>query len=92
MILRRLSANLRAQNWTAILVEFLLVVVGVYLGILAANWNLERSAKQQTNGLLSQIDAELVPLVANLDSIEAYYKVTQVYTERAIAGWSGPCS
>lgn len=89
MILRRLSANLRAQNWIAIVVEFLLVVLGVYIGILAANWNLERSAKQETSRLLSQVDAELVPLVGNLDSIETYYKASQGYADRAIAGWRG---
>ena len=39
MILRRLAHNLREQNWTAILVEFALLVLGVFLGIQAANWN-----------------------------------------------------
>lgn len=87
MILRRLSANLKAQNWIAIGIEFVLVVAGVYLGILAANWNLDRSAKQETSRLLSQVDAELVSLVANLDSIDTYYKVSSQFADRALAGW-----
>ncbi len=42
MILRRLVQNLRKQNWTTITIEFVLLVVGVFLGIQAANWNEQR--------------------------------------------------
>jgi len=45
MILRGLAQNLREQNWTAISIEFVLLVLGVFLGIQVANWNDER---QQT--------------------------------------------
>lgn len=39
MILRRLSQSLKEQNWTAIWIEFVLLVDGVFLGIQVANWN-----------------------------------------------------
>ncbi|MEO8974521.1 MAG: hypothetical protein ABI552_01990 [Casimicrobiaceae bacterium] len=39
MILRRLSQSLKEQNWTAIWIEFVLVVAGVFVGIQVANWN-----------------------------------------------------
>ena len=39
MILRRLAQNLRQQNWTAIWIEFVLLVAGVFLGIQVSNWN-----------------------------------------------------
>lgn len=89
MILRRLSINLRAQNWTAIMVEFVMVVLGVFFGILAANWNLERSAKQETGRLLSQLDSEMGVFIANLDSIATYYQVTDAFAAQAAAGWRG---
>ena len=89
MILRRLSANLRAQNWTAIGIEFVLVIVGVYLGILAANWNLERAAQQETGRLLSVLGTELGEMQVDLDSMDAYYAVSGRYATRALAGWSG---
>ena len=38
MILRRLAENLHAQNWTAIAIEFVLLVAGVFLGIQAQDW------------------------------------------------------
>lgn len=87
MILRRLTANLRAQNWTAIMVEFVMVVLGVFFGILAANWNVERLEKQETGRLLSQLDAELAIVLKNLDSIDTYYAVSGRFATRALAGW-----
>ena len=39
MIIRRLARSLKDQNWTTIVIEFVLLVLGVFLGIQAANWN-----------------------------------------------------
>lgn len=89
MILRRLTENLRAQNWVAIGIEFVLLVLGVYLGILAANWNLDRAARQETGKLLSQLQTELGEMIVDLDSMDTYYAVSGRYAARALAGWSG---
>ncbi|MCK7592721.1 hypothetical protein [Pseudomarimonas salicorniae] len=42
MILRRIAQQLREQNWAAIAIEFVLLIVGVFLGIQVANWNEDR--------------------------------------------------
>ncbi len=42
MILRRLSQSIKEQNWTAIWIEFILLVAGVFLGIQVSNWNAAR--------------------------------------------------
>lgn len=39
MILRRLTEHVRAQNWTAVALDFVIVVVGVFIGIQVSNWN-----------------------------------------------------
>lgn len=46
MILRRLTTNLKSQNWTAIAIDFVIVVIGVFLGIQASNWNQSRLEKR----------------------------------------------
>lgn len=43
MILRRLSQSLKEQNWMGIVIEFILLVAGVFLGIQVAN--LRRSTR-----------------------------------------------
>lgn len=90
MILRRLSTNLKDQNWTAIAVEFVMVVLGVFLGIAAANWNEERLEKRETDRLLSQLDEELTQFVGYIGSVEAYYRSAGGYGDRAAAAWAEP--
>jgi hypothetical protein len=38
MILRRITANFRRQDWTAVVVELLIVVLGVFIGLQAQEW------------------------------------------------------
>ena len=50
MILRRLSAELRTQNWTTIAIELAIVILGVFIGTQVSNWNnvrLERAKTEQ---------------------------------------------
>ena len=42
MILRRVIEHFRKQEWTAIAIDFVIVVVGVFIGIQVANWNAAR--------------------------------------------------
>ena len=42
MILRRVISHVRNQEWTAIAIDFLIVVVGVFFGIQVSNWNEDR--------------------------------------------------
>ena len=39
MILRRVAHRLKQQEWTAIAIELVLVVLGVFIGIQVSNWN-----------------------------------------------------
>lgn len=87
MIFRRLSQHIRAQNWAAVMLEFALVVLGVFLGISAANWNEVRRERAQTNRLLSQLHVELIEFDAYLKTLDDYYLITGRYAQRAFAGW-----
>ena len=42
MILRSVMGHVRDQNWFAVGIDFLIVIVGVFIGIQVANWNAER--------------------------------------------------
>ena len=59
MILRRFSQSLKEQNWTTIVIEFLLLVVGVFLGIQAANWNGQRAEDVRAQAYLARIHGNL---------------------------------
>ena len=87
MILRRLSANLRTQNWTAIAIEFLIVVVGVFIGTQVANWNQGRLEQQATKRMLVQLIPELRTELQFFGNVKAYYAITRRYADQATEGW-----
>ncbi len=47
MILRRVIDHVKVQNWTAVALDFVVVVVGVFIGIQVANWNETRQERAQ---------------------------------------------
>lgn len=59
MLLRRVIEHVRAQDWTAIAIDFAIVVVGVYLGIQVSNWNAEREARQRGAEFSQRLRADL---------------------------------
>ena len=89
MILRRLTENLRAQNWTAIGIEFLIVVTGVFVGTQVSNWNAQRLEKRETQRMLAQLKPNLQLLSDYYSSARTYYATTRRYSRVAFAGWRG---
>ncbi|MEO6384216.1 MAG: hypothetical protein ABIO30_07145 [Thermomonas sp.] len=59
MILRRVIQHFRKQEWTAIWIDLVIVVVGVFIGIQVANWNETRAERQREHLLLRELRAEL---------------------------------
>ena len=89
MILRRLTENLRAQNWTAIAIEFLIVVVGVFIGTQVANWNQQRLAKVETERMLEQLVPELRSQLEFFDTVRTYFATSRRFADEALRGWNG---
>jgi hypothetical protein len=55
MVLRRVTEHLSKQHWTAVFLDFVVVVVGVFLGIQAANWNESRKERAEERRFYAQI-------------------------------------
>lgn len=89
MIFRRATAKLRAQDWTAITIELLIVIIGVFIGIWVANWNQERAQKHETRQMLLQLMPELSGLEGFSKNARNYYASTGRYATIAFAGWAG---
>lgn len=56
---RRLLENLRRQDWTAVVIDFVIVVVGVFIGIQVANWNEARRERELVRRHLSEVAEDL---------------------------------
>jgi len=63
MILRSVMKHVRDQNWFAVGLDFLIVVVGVFIGIQVANWNDERRQRQQETAILERLSEDTQALL-----------------------------
>jgi hypothetical protein len=63
MILRRISENIKSQNWFAVLVEFVIVVIGVFMGLQVQDWNEARKERIEEHDLLSRLYEETLGLL-----------------------------
>ena len=85
MILRRLSQSLKEQNWMAITIEFVLLVVGVFLGIQVANWNVERETKQKAAVFTERLKADLRMEAFGYEFLYKYNREVLAIAERTVS-------
>ena len=58
-MLKRIVRQLRAQDWNAIAIEFVIVTAGVLMGIQVSNWNGDRLDKARVDQQLASLRTEL---------------------------------
>jgi hypothetical protein len=63
-MLRSITRHVRDQNWFAVGIDFLIVVVGVFIGIQVANWNETRIQQARDEVLLSRLMDDFEEIVA----------------------------
>lgn len=88
MIFKRFAANLRAQNWFAILIELGIVILGVFIGTWVATWNQQRLEGAETAHRLEQLRPELGRIVFRADLVRRYYATSRRYADTAFRGWA----
>lgn len=74
MILRRVIAHVRKQEWTAIAIDFVIVVVGVFFGLQVNNWNGERVERLQELAYLARLKDDFVVSVRNEEDDIAFMR------------------
>ena len=67
MLLRRISIHVKEQNWFAVGVDFIIVVVGVFIGIQVANWNEAQKANADEHATLLQLADEFAEIRSVLE-------------------------
>jgi hypothetical protein len=76
MILRRITEHVKAQNWTAIGIDFVIVVVGVFVGIQVANWNDDRQQAARQANYLERLRVDFVGIRDRIDEHFVIYRDT----------------
>lgn len=74
MLLRRVSVHVREQNWFAVGVDFVIVVVGVFIGIQVANWNERQQERRLGQDYTERLIVDLENDLAGSTHLFSYYK------------------
>ncbi len=85
MILRRVIAHFRKQEWTAIAIDFVIVVVGVFIGIQVSNWNAARADDARARGYLERIAADVDADIAGYRNRIDFWNKVSAYGAKGLA-------
>jgi hypothetical protein len=85
VILRRLAQHLKDQNWTAISIEFVLLVLGVFLGIQVANWNEARADRQRGASFSAKLVDDVRAEAWRYQFLLAYHQDVRDFAQQALA-------
>lgn len=90
MRMLKLVARLRRHDWTAVIIELMIVVVGILVALQLNNWNQSRLDHAHSNDYYRRIHADLEADRQNIDHTLKFWKAVSDYGRAAIAnGESG---
>ncbi len=84
MILRRVIEHVREQNWTAIAIDFVIVVAGVFVGIQVANWNEARRERTLEAEYIARLQRDYSAIDARLAINRTRWENTSAATIRLL--------
>jgi hypothetical protein len=84
MILRRVIQHVKKQEWTAIGIDLVIVVVGVFIGIQVSNWNAARADDVRAQAYLVRIQGNLNTDIQNMERRKVYWAQVIGYGNNAI--------
>ncbi len=77
MLLRRVIEHVQSQNWTAVAIDFVIVVIGVFVGLQVQDWSNSRKERREEVVLLGRLHVETQAL------LRAHEQELSVLTARA---------
>ncbi len=86
MLLRRVIQHFRNQEWTAVAIDFVIVVVGVYIGIQAQNWSNERENRIIEKQYLERLHDEVAKLIKD-DELRVEQMEEQFVLLKEVTTW-----
>lgn len=84
-MLRHVIVQLRRQDWTAVAIELIVVVAGVFIGVQASNWNEDRVSRAHEHELLVDLRAEVAESIHQTQIRTRAFAQVERSGERAIA-------
>jgi len=80
MLLRRITKHVKEQNWFAVGLDFIIVVVGILIAFQITSWNAARSNAASEGKLMERLENDLLGMRAN-------YLQVDMNVKRRHQGW-----
>src|SRR5690242_13461250 len=84
MSLAKAVTHLRAQQWTSVFIELAIVVLGVFIGIQASNWNAAQVEKRKGEEFAQRLLQDLRQDLVGRERMVSYYQAVMDSGEKAI--------
>jgi len=89
MISRRLAEYVKHHNWFAVAIDFVIVVLGVFIGLQVQEWNTARQDRAKGQAYTARLIEDLSYEAWNYEYLIAYYKDVRENAERTLASIAG---
>ena len=89
MIMRRIREHAGKQNWFAVAIDLVIVVLGVFLGTQVSNWNADRLAQERGHTYRARIVRDIADNEHDMQARRAYYLQVKRFSERVLADLDG---
>ena len=90
MVIRRIRQHVETHNWFAVTIDLAIVIVGVFLGAQANNWNERRIEHAQSVSYRSRLSEELDFNARQSATQTSYYEQVRNHALATIAALEGP--
>ena len=90
MILSRIIHHLKTQNWTAVGLEFVIVIAGVVIGFQVTAWNQAREGEARGQAYLERIQSDLAVDIASYDDRIAFWSAVSDHGVQALEASNDP--
>lgn len=90
MVIRRIRDHVAHHNWFAVFIDLMIVVVGVFLGTQANNWNQARIERADAVEYRREIIDDLKSNEIDLASRKAYYSAAREHAVAALSALESP--
>lgn len=89
MIMRRLALRIRAQDWLAVGIELVVVVLGVMIALQATNWNDDRVTARKAAVFIERLEEDLLVEAWGYEMQIGYYSDVRDNATLALAALEG---
>lgn len=85
MILRRVVEHMKHQHWTAIWIDLVIVILGVFIGTQVSNWNTDRETRHKSELFTERLRADLKVEAWGYEYLIEYNQDVHANAGRALA-------